>query len=116
MSLDFDSARLPNPNLRPEHEEWRTQLRRFIDTEIMPHAEDWDEAGHIPIELWPKAAAVGLLSLLVLLGNDLYHPESSSRVLAELAGAATLIEQWKEPEHHAAAKTAVAEFLAANAR
>ena len=63
MSLDFDSARLPNPNLRPEHEEWRTQLRRFIDTEIMPHAEDWDEAGHIPIELWPKAAAVGLLFL-----------------------------------------------------
>ena len=63
MSLDFDSARLPNPNIRPEHEEWRTQLRRFIDTEIMPHAENWDEAGHIPNELWPKAAAVGLLGL-----------------------------------------------------
>jgi len=51
MSLDFDSARLSNPNLRPEHEEWRNQLRRFIDTEIMPHANDWDEEGHIPIEL-----------------------------------------------------------------
>ena len=63
MSLDFDSARLPNPNLLPEHEEWRTQLRRFIDAEIMPYAEDWDEEGHIPIELWPKAAAVGLLGL-----------------------------------------------------
>ena len=63
MSLDFDTARLPNPNLRPEHEAWRTQLRRFIDTEIMPHAGEWDEAGHIPIELWPKAAAVGLLGL-----------------------------------------------------
>ena len=63
MSLDFDSARLPNPPMREEHHEWRTQLRRFIDTEIMPHAEAWDEAGHIPIELWPKAAAVGLLGL-----------------------------------------------------
>ena len=63
MSLDFDSARLPNPNLLPEHEEWRTQLRRFIDTEIAPFAEEWDEAGHIPIALWPKAAAVGLLGL-----------------------------------------------------
>ena len=63
MSLDFDSARLPNPNIRPEHEEWRNQLRRFIDTEIMPRAQEWDEAGHIPIELWPKAAAVGLLGL-----------------------------------------------------
>jgi acyl-CoA dehydrogenase len=63
MSLDFDSARLPNPNLREEHHEWRTQLRKFIDAEIMPFAEEWDEACHIPIELWPKAAAVGLLGL-----------------------------------------------------
>lgn len=63
MSLDFDSARMPNPNITPEHEEWRTQLRKFIDAEIMPYAEDWDEAGHIPIELWPKAAAVGLLGM-----------------------------------------------------
>ncbi|MFO7552947.1 MAG: acyl-CoA dehydrogenase family protein [Haliea sp.] len=63
MSLDFDSARLPNPHSTAEHEAWRTQLRRFIDTEIMPHADAWDEAGHIPIELWPKAAAIGLLGL-----------------------------------------------------
>ena len=63
MSLHFDSARLPNPNMRPEHEEWRAQLRRFVDVEIMPYAEQWDEAGHIPIELWPKAAAVGLLGM-----------------------------------------------------
>jgi acyl-CoA dehydrogenase len=62
MSLDFDSARIPNPNITPEHEEWRAQLRKFIDAEIMPYAEDWDEAGHIPIELWPKAASVGLLA------------------------------------------------------
>jgi len=63
MSLDFDSARLPNPNMRPEHHEWRTQLRKFMDAEIMPYAQDWDEACHIPIELWPKAAAVGLLGV-----------------------------------------------------
>ncbi len=63
MSLDFDSARLPNPHLTAEHEEWRTQLRRFIDAEIMPHAQEWDEAGEIPMNLWPKAAAVGLLGM-----------------------------------------------------
>jgi acyl-CoA dehydrogenase len=63
MSLTFDSSRLPNPHTSEEHEAWRTQLRRFIDTEITPYAEEWDEAGHIPIELWPKAAAVGLLGL-----------------------------------------------------
>ena len=63
MSLDFDSARISNPYLTPEHGEWRTQLRRFIDREIMPYAAEWDEAGKIPDELWPKAAEVGMLGL-----------------------------------------------------
>ena len=63
MALDFDSARLPNPHLTEAHEAWRTQLRRFVDTEIAPFADDWDEAGEIPAALWPKAAAVGLLGL-----------------------------------------------------
>ena len=63
MSLDFDSARLPNPHLTEEHLAWREALRRFVDTEIMPYADDWDEAGAIPNTLWPKAAAVGLLGL-----------------------------------------------------
>ena len=52
--------------------------------------------------------------LLVLLGNDLHHPESSSRELAALAPNATLIERWKEPEHQPAAKKAVEDFLAAH--
>ena len=60
MSLDFDSARLANPHFTEEHDTWRGALRRFIDTEIMPFADDWDEAGAIPSELWPKAAEVGL--------------------------------------------------------
>lgn len=63
MSLTFDSARLPNPHLNSDHEAWREQLRRFIDTEIMPHAAEWDEQGEIPIALWPKAGEVGLLGL-----------------------------------------------------
>ncbi len=51
MSLDFDSSRLPNPHLTREHEAWREQLRRFVDREIVPFAQDWDEAGEIP-ECW----------------------------------------------------------------
>ena len=63
MSLDFDSARLPNPYLKSEHEEWRTQVRRFFDREVIPYAEEWDEEGYIPEILWPKAAEVGILGL-----------------------------------------------------
>ncbi|MDA8852947.1 acyl-CoA dehydrogenase family protein, partial [bacterium] len=61
VSLDFDSARLANPHLTSEHEEWRTQLRRFIDKEIAPFAEGWDEAGALPDELWEKCAEAGIL-------------------------------------------------------
>jgi pimeloyl-ACP methyl ester carboxylesterase len=50
--------------------------------------------------------------LLVLLGTDLYHPESTSREIAALAPNATLIEHWKEPEHQPAAKQAMERFLA----
>ncbi|MGH7966849.1 MAG: alpha/beta fold hydrolase [Candidatus Binatia bacterium] len=52
--------------------------------------------------------------LLVLLGNDMYHPQETSREIVALAPNATLIEQWKEPAHQAAAKQAVERFLAAN--
>ncbi|HEB26904.1 MAG TPA: acyl-CoA dehydrogenase, partial [Porticoccus sp.] len=63
MSLDFDSARLPNPYLTAEHEEWRTQLRRFLDREVIPFADQWDEDCKIPEDLWPKAGAAGILGL-----------------------------------------------------
>ena len=52
--------------------------------------------------------------LLVLLGNDMYHPESSSRRLAAEAPNATLVERWKDPEDHPAARASVEQFLAAN--
>lgn len=63
MSLDFDSARLPNSSLTSEHNEWRAQLRRFFEREVIPFAADWDEDGAIPDDLWLKASEVGLLGL-----------------------------------------------------
>jgi pimeloyl-ACP methyl ester carboxylesterase len=36
--------------------------------------------------------------MLVLLGNDRYHPSATSREIVELAPNAELIERWKEPE------------------
>lgn len=52
--------------------------------------------------------------LLVLCGHDLYHPESTSREIAELAPDARFIEQWKEGDDLVAVRTAVREFLLAN--
>ncbi len=61
-----------------------------------------------------EAVAACQAPLLVLLGNDLYHPESATRRLATLAPRATLLEQWREPEHTAAARAAVDAFFDAH--
>ena len=50
--------------------------------------------------------------LLVLAGNDLYHPASTSREVAEIAPNAELVRSWKSGRDVAAAKTQVASFLA----
>ncbi len=63
MPLDFDTARINNPYLTSDHNEWRTNIRRFVEREIMPYAAEWDEAGKIPDELWLKAGEVGILGL-----------------------------------------------------
>jgi len=39
------------------------QLRRFFEKEVRPFAEEWDEQGDIPDDLWRKSAAMGILGL-----------------------------------------------------
>jgi pimeloyl-ACP methyl ester carboxylesterase len=51
------------------------------------------------------------IPMLVLLGNDLYHPSETSREIARLAPNAELVERWKEPEVVADAVRRVREFL-----
>lgn len=48
---------------------------------------------------------------LVLMGNDLYHPESTSRELAELLPNGTLVEEWKDGEALLSASAAIRAFL-----
>ena len=52
--------------------------------------------------------------LLVLRGNDQFHPSIASERLAAEAPNATLIPDWKPEEHQDAARAAVGEFLAAH--
>ncbi|MCB9955574.1 MAG: acyl-CoA dehydrogenase family protein [Caulobacterales bacterium] len=95
--LDFDSTRLPSPHLTDAHEAWRRSVRAFVDREIMPNVNAWDEAGGFPRELHRKAAEVGLLSVGypeefggVREGVDLFHTLIVSEELAR-AGAGGLI-------------------------
>jgi len=58
--FDFDH-RYHGPHYTEDHHAWRRAMRAFVDKEIMPHVDEWDEAGEFPRELYKKAAEVGLL-------------------------------------------------------
>lgn len=51
------------------------------------------------------------IPMLVLMGNDLYHPQSTSREIAELAPNATLVEKWKEADVVDKTVATVVDFL-----
>lgn len=50
--------------LTDEHIAFRASVRAFVETEIEPHVDEWEAAGIFPAhDLFPKAAALGLLGL-----------------------------------------------------
>ena len=51
---------MKNPFETKERAAFRGQLRRFVETEIRPHADEWDEAGAFPRELHEKTGALGV--------------------------------------------------------
>jgi pimeloyl-ACP methyl ester carboxylesterase len=50
--------------------------------------------------------------LLVMMGNDEYHPQSLSREIAALAPNVTFVERWKEPEFLEQTDATIKQFLA----
>ncbi|CAN7781394.1 acyl-CoA dehydrogenase family protein [Cupriavidus necator] len=47
--------------LREDHEQFRDQVRKFVQREIAPHHHEWEKAGCVPRETWLKAGREGLL-------------------------------------------------------
>jgi hypothetical protein len=54
------------------------------------------------------------IPMLVLMGNDLYHPSETSREIVEIAPNAELVEHWKDPETVGPAVARVRAFLEAH--
>ena len=52
------------------------------------------------------------IPLLVLMGEDIYHPEVTSRKVVELAPRATLVEHWQDSEDVELASNKILTFLA----
>ena len=44
-----------------EHHMFRDAVRRFMENEVVPHHDRWEEQGYVDREVWEKAGANGLL-------------------------------------------------------
>jgi acyl-CoA dehydrogenase len=52
---------LPRTLFTPDHEAFRDSVRRFMNEEVAPQEERWQEQGYVDREVWQKAGANGFL-------------------------------------------------------
>jgi acyl-CoA dehydrogenase len=84
----------PDPPFTPEHEELRESIRGFIDRELAPHAQRWEDEQWFPDEVFPKLAAQGLLGLkypteLGGQGGDYLHEAVMCEEMARIGSGGT---------------------------
>jgi acyl-CoA dehydrogenase len=82
------------PPFTDEHDELRQSARGFIDRELAPHAQQWEEDRWFPDEIFPKLAAQGLLGLKYPLeyggqGGDYLHEAVLCEELARTGSGGT---------------------------
>ena len=82
------------PPFAEEHEELRESIRGFIDRELAPHAQQWEDELWFPDEVFPKLAAQGLLGLkyptaLGGQGGDYLHEAVMCEEMARIGSGGT---------------------------
>jgi acyl-CoA dehydrogenase len=53
----------PSPPFAEHHAELRESVGRFVENEIVPHVEEWEEARGFPRELYERCGELGFLGL-----------------------------------------------------
>ena len=56
---------IPRTLYDSDHEMFRDSLRKFIETEAMPHHEQWEKDGMVSDEIWLKAGEQGFLCPMI---------------------------------------------------
>lgn len=113
-----------DPFATPERVELRKTVRRFTESEVLPHLDDWERAGELPRELHRKAGELGLLGAgfpeeagggggdyldALVIAEELHYAGGSGGLFASLftcaiavphiaaAGDPVQIERWVRP-------------------
>src|SRR5947209_10371560 len=55
--------RQPIPPFTAEHEEFRQAVRRFVESELLPHSAEWEEARWFPNDVFKRLAELGYIGL-----------------------------------------------------
>jgi acyl-CoA dehydrogenase len=63
MKYDFTSKSDFQEYFGRAHDMVRRAAKEFVDKEIVPHVDEWEEAGEFPRELYKKSGDVGLLGI-----------------------------------------------------
>jgi acyl-CoA dehydrogenase len=84
----------PIPPFTEEHEELRASIRGFLERELTPHAQEWEEREWFPNEVFGKLAAQGLLGLKYPAayggqGGDYLHESVLCEELARIGSGGT---------------------------
>jgi acyl-CoA dehydrogenase len=52
---------IPRTIYSEEHEMFRDSVSKFIEAEVLPVYEEWEDAGRTPREIWKRAGDIGIL-------------------------------------------------------
>lgn len=74
-----------SPMFTEEHQAFRAAVRRYVEREVLPHIDSWEETGEFPRSLYRSAARLGLLGL--------GFPEQYGGVAGDLAHQLVMIEE-----------------------
>lgn len=76
---------MPSTYFTEEHETFRRTVRRFLEQEVAPQADEWEEAGRIPRRIFRRMGELGLLGIS--------FPEAYGGTEADLFFAVAFIEE-----------------------
>jgi alkylation response protein AidB-like acyl-CoA dehydrogenase len=74
-----------HPMFTAEHDELRASVRRFVETELAPHVDEWEDAGWFPDDVFRRAGELGFLGL--------HYPEAWGGSGGDLAAEIVFVEE-----------------------
>jgi citronellyl-CoA dehydrogenase len=76
---------VPHPIFTPAHDELRSTVRRWVEAELAPHVDEWEDAAWFPDDVFRRAGELGFLGL--------HYPEAWGGSGGDLAAEVVFVEE-----------------------